>query len=282
MRRRDAVAALVRSAPATILGTGAAGGVYAFGYEPSALSLERKTISLRRLPGDFHGMTIALLTDLHVGPFTRASFVAKACRLAMDAKPDLVVLGGDYVHRSPRYFEPCVEALADLRAPLGVFAVTGNHDHWEGIDAGMRAFHDAPIAFLRNGAKPIERGACRLWISGVDDLMTRNADPIAALGPIPAGECAVLVSHNPDLAEMLDPQKPVDLVLSGHTHGGQVNIPLLGSPVVPSRYGQKYAGGLVENPANKVYVSRGVGTISPPVRFRCAPEVSLLTLEAAG
>lgn len=256
-------------------------GGWAFGYEPSALRVENVTVAVKGLHPDLAGFRIALLTDLHVGPYTGKEFIARAVALANDAAPDLALLGGDYVHRSGRYFAPCAEAVAELRAPFGVHGVTGNHDYWEGVEICSRTFADARVALLRNRAVPIERGAGRLWLAGVDDLMVRAADPIAAMSRVPHGEPTVLLSHNPDLAELLPPSLPVSLMLSGHTHGGQIRLPLLGSPVVPSRYGQKYVAGLAYRGEMAVYTSRGIGTISPPVRLNCPPEVSLVTLQPA-
>lgn len=281
MKRRDLLVRAARAAPAVVLGGSAASGAYAFGYEPSALTLERVRIPLERLPPELSGTTIALLTDLHVGPYTRPSFIAEAVALANSTKADLVLLGGDYVHRGARYFGPCAEVASGLKARLGVYAVTGNHDHWEGIDEAMDAFAASDITFLRNRAVPLESGGARLWLAGVDDLLVRKADPVAALAAVPRDEVTLLLSHNPDLVEVLEPGLPVDLMLSGHTHGGQVRIPILGPPVVPSRYGQRYAAGIARRGATTVYTSRGIGTISPPVRFNCPPEVTLIELVRA-
>lgn len=278
MKRRAFLDVVRRGAPGLVLATGAS--AYGLGYEPSALRLEQPVIALPGLPPAFDGLRVALLTDLHVGPFTRPVFVTRAVEMANAARPDVTVLLGDYVHRGPRHFAPCAEALSALRAPMGVFAVTGNHDYWDGIQHCERAFHGSGIRFLRNEALALERGPDHLWLAGVDDLLTRNADPEAALLPIPRGDRTVLLSHNPDLVELLDPPFAVDLMLSGHTHGGQVRLPVLGSPVVPSRFGQRYASGLARKGQTAVYVSRGIGTISPTVRINCPPEVTLLTLKA--
>ena len=140
-----------------------------------------------------------------------------------------------------------------------------------------RALAENGLTELTNTGVWLERGGSRLRLCGVDDWATGRPDLRRALGDTRLGDACLLLSHNPDFVEHIrDPR--VDLVLSGHTHGGQVVLPLIGAPVTASRYGQKYVHGLVQGPSARVYVSRGVGTIGPPVRFGCPPEVTLLTL----
>jgi predicted MPP superfamily phosphohydrolase len=174
---------------------------------------------------------------------------------------------------------PCIEALSRLKAPLGVFAVPGNHDHWDDIGLFHDCLKEFGIADATNTGCWIELEGERLRLGGVDDLWEGKQDLNAALGGASHSDCCILLCHNPDYVERLRDSR-VSLVLSGHTHGGQVSIPGYYRHV-PSRYGSKYLAGLVRTPWTQVYVSRGLGVSGPPVRFCCRPEINLLTLTAA-
>jgi predicted MPP superfamily phosphohydrolase len=171
---------------------------------------------------------------------------------------------------------------------LGVVAVLGNHDHWEGVDACRAAFDSIKIALIDNGRLFLSRRGLSsepsrdaLCIAGVGDLWDDRVDLPAALKDAPADMPRILLSHNPDVAELGELAfNRVDLMLSGHTHGGQVALPVVGALRVPSRFGQRYAGGLCPGPACPVIVSRGVGMTILPVRFGVPPEIGLITLVA--
>ena len=260
---------------------GAAGlgglGVYPL-LEAKWCRLRRATARLPNLPAAFQGMTVAFLSDVHHGPFVPRSYVRSIVAMTNDLKPDLVLLGGDYSHDGARYVAPVHEDLSKLRGRIGRFAVLGNHDHWDGLGASVAGLEAAGIPLLRNRGVWLEKGSARLRLGGVGDLWTDRVDVAEALGDATDRDATLLLSHNPDVAETLvDPR--VGLMLSGHTHGGQVVVPLYGAPMVPSRYGQKYLQGPVRGPACDVFVSRGVGTVTLPIRLFCRPEVVLLTLE---
>jgi hypothetical protein len=203
-------------------------------------------------------------------------------------QPDLVLLTGDYVHQTPSAIPDGIAVLTELKSRLGSLAVLGNHDHWEGTEACRAEFvrHGLPLidnqrVFLSaRGLSEQPVGPC-LAICGVGDLWEDSVDPEKALQDVPADCPRLLLSHNPDVAELIPnrfPRLRFDLQLSGHTHGGQVSFPGVGTPIVPSAYGPRYAGGLVQGPAWPVVVSRGVGLTVLPVRFRVPPEVGLITL----
>lgn len=274
-RRTFLKAATAAAVPAAPL---AAGG-YSL-YEAGSVRIERPTLPVPNLPPAFEGLRVAFLADLHHGPNVGLPFVASVVRTTLALDPDLILLGGDYVGKDGRYVGPCFEVLSGLRAPLGVFGVLGNHDYWHGLAetrAGMRA---AGVAELTNAGVWLERGSGRLRLAGVDDLWCGSPNLLSALGDAGRDDATLVLSHNPDYCETLrDPR--VGLVLSGHTHGGQVVIPGYGSPVVPSRYGQKYLRGLVRAPYTNVYVSRGLGTSGPAVRLNSPPELTLMTLVAS-
>lgn len=260
------------------LGGACCSQVYRFG-----LTREQQT-----LPGLRSGLRVAFLTDLHYGPFLRARSVRAWVRAANAQRPDLVLLGGDYLDVEPGdTVQPLLTELRELRAPLGVYGVWGNHDYGSfgqgrrGLDwtayreALRRALAGVGITVLRNEGRAVRED---LFLAGVDDLTRGTPDLHQALRGATAHAGATLVlSHNPDLL----PEVPagVGLVLCGHTHGGQVRLPGLGAPVVPSRYGQRYAMGWVRGAHDTpAYVSRGLGVTGVPVRLLCEPELTLLTL----
>ncbi|HYF51279.1 MAG TPA: metallophosphoesterase [Planctomycetota bacterium] len=242
------------------------------------IEVVEQKVAVPGLPDEFSGLRVAFLSDIHHGPYTGLSYVKKIVERALAAKPDLILLGGDYVHRDEKYIAPCFNELAALKAPLGVFGVLGNHDHWENAALTRSEMKSAGIGDLTNAGVWLMRGAARLRVGGVGDLWCDEQDLDAALGD--ATGASIVLSHNPDFAESVtDPR--VGLVLSGHTHGGQVVLPPFGAPFVPSRYGQKYLRGLVQAPKTLVYVTRGLGTITPPTRFCCRPELTILTAVGA-
>ncbi len=258
------------------LGSMAVGTVYPF-LEARWCRLVRQTIALPNLAPPFRGMTVALLADVHHGPFVPLAYIQHVVAMTNALKPDIIVLAGDYVHRHDFYIAPGIEELGKLRSKFGRFAVRGNHDNRRFQPLSRAALSAAKLPDLNNRGVWIERGGARLRICGVGDLWTDHQDLEAALGDATESDAVLLLSHNPDFVETIRDRR-VGLVLSGHTHGGQVVVPGYGAPVVPSRYGQKYLYGLVDGPCCPVFVTRGVGTVTPPVRFLCRPEVVLITL----
>lgn len=259
-------------APVSVAGYGLA--------EADNLKVDRVTVALPNLPPSFRGLRVAFVTDLHHGRFVSEEQIAGIVRTTLSLDADLIVLGGDYngdVLGESRHIEPCLAILGDLSAPLGVYGVLGNHDWWRDRQLTRQAMRRGHIEELTNAGVWLRRGGDRLRLAGVDDLWTGRADVAAAIGSATATDAVVLISHNPDLAETLRDNR-VGLMLSGHTHGGQVVLPGIGSPWIPSRYGMKYAHGLVEAPATQVYVSAGTGMSGIGMRMGCRPEVSLLTL----
>jgi uncharacterized protein len=267
----------LKAAGAVTAGT-AIGGAWSVLVEPGWLELSRTVVPVRRLPGEFVGFTIGLVSDTHLGPFVGRSRIRSAVDALNDASPDAVVLAGDYVLHSPEFIRPCMEELSRIRGRI--FAVLGNHDHWEDADLTSRLLEEIVGAeLLRNRGAWLERGDSTLRIWGVgdlweDDQVIEGVRPEGYEGPL------ILISHNPDYAEVL-PRGTADLILSGHTHGGQVVLPFIGAPMLPSYYGQKYRSGLVWNSGTAVYVSRGIGVGSPPMRLNCRPELPLIELAAA-
>lgn len=285
--------ALLGGAAACLLGP-----AYITQVEPNWIDVTKVDVSLPGLPEALEGFTIAQFGDFHVGRYISAEDVHRSVKIANDLGAELIVLTGDFVYGSASYSRVCARELASLEARCGVFAVLGNHDSWTEPDQVAANIGGVGIRVLRDEARALYIGNTRLWLLGVEDtgftagffggsfsdfhaVWRDTRDRLSTLlEEIPADEPRVLLVHNPDFTEML-PQARIDLALSGHTHGGQVNLPFLGRPVVPSCFGEKYASGLVQGPTTLVYVNRGIGLIAPPVRFNCRPELTLLRLRTA-
>jgi predicted MPP superfamily phosphohydrolase len=272
---------LCRSLRAAAGLTGLTGATAAYGFwEASQIHVRRESVAIPNLPDAFAGKTIAVLADLHHGPFVGLKFIEEAVRLANALRPDLFALVGDFAHKgtqAARQLPPCLEALTKLEAPLGVFAVPGNHDMLHGGQVYHEVVATKPITDLTNRSVRLSCDGAYLWLAGVDDLWWGKPDLRKALHGIPMGDAVILLCHNPDFAES-SPDARVGLMLSGHTHGGQVYLPLCGAPWMPSRYGDKYRNGLVRGPASLVFVSRGLGESGIPLRLNSPPEINLLTL----
>jgi predicted MPP superfamily phosphohydrolase len=280
-------------AASLVLPTGAA--VKSTLVDPWRLHVRRYTVPIAELPPGLDGLRRAQLSDTHLGPRVPAAFLRRAVKTALELKPDIFLLTGDYIMSGAMRIGPAAEIFRPLVATAKpVIGVLGNHD-WYGNGPAMsaaltavgvrmidntRVFFDACSRTITGGPGP----AC-VCIAGVGDYLTDKVDVHAAIGNLPPELPRLLLSHNPDVAELpvfLGPGSPrVDLMISGHTHGGQVVLPFIGAPLVPSRYGQKYLGGVVEGPAFPVLISRGVGMSILPLRFGVPPEVVEITLTRA-
>jgi predicted MPP superfamily phosphohydrolase len=263
-----------------LLGTAGiiAGGVgYAHCVEPFHPQISRTTLRWEKLPPELAGMTFVQLTDIHHSNVVGRAYIRKCVDTVNSLRPDIIFLTGDYVTHSPEYIKPCVEELSRLSAPSGVFAVPGNHDYWTDIDLMSKCLDDAGIHLLVNRSCTAAVRGKELAIVGLDDLWAGMPNIRKAFNDVPAGAKKVLLMHNPDLIEDLSEQR-TDIILAGHTHGGQVCLPFLGSLVTPSRFGSKYSKGLITKDGTAMYVNRGVGLVIPAVRFLCPPEIAHFTV----
>jgi predicted MPP superfamily phosphohydrolase len=251
--------------------------------------IQRMTIPLPRLPAAFDGLTVGVVADLHAGGTSvDTAFVRKVVDLVNGERPDMVVLPGDTVHetrRAPEY----LPLLAELKAPMGVWACLGNHEHgfvWISKYIGARPVYshdewramyaEAGIGLLVNEARPLERDDSRIWIVGVDDAYSRSADLGTALKGVSGDEFRLGVTHSPDLID--DPQAgSLDLIVAGHTHGGQVSLPLIGPLWAPCNKFRQRAAGLVRENGTVMYVTRGIAE-GLPIRFGCPREIPIITL----
>lgn len=286
-----------------VAGTGAVAAMpaaYATMIEPWSLTTARYRIPIQGLPRSLHGLRIAMLADMHMGPRVTREHIINAIRSAIDLKPDLFVLVGDYVHREIRQaivvattFEPMV---ATGKPVIGVL---GNHDWYAGGSDCTRLLMNVGVRLIDNQRVflDVERqvqekqplSAC-LCIAGVGDLLEHTCDFDAALRGVRSDVPRIVLSHNPDAAEhpqllhesTTHPRHRVDLMLSGHTHGGQVKLPILGRPIVPSRFGSKYAYGLNAGPLCPVLTTAGVGMSILPLRLNVPPEIVEIELVDGG
>jgi predicted MPP superfamily phosphohydrolase len=242
------------------------------------------------------GLTIAHLTDLHRSRVINAEFLTKCIVMANELSPDIMVFTGDYLthddHFSPlgrlllgerlppaELVRQCAECMSRARAKHGVFASLGNHDHWFDADAVTKTIESVGIPVLRNDSQTLRINGEPLAIVGLGELWTEGVDMTRAFRNVDSTFSIVLM-HNPDSFENWS-RDGSHLILAGHTHGGQINISLFGPPLVPSRYGQKYAHGLFGRDRTHMYVNSGVGMIPPAVRFNCPPEIALFELQKA-
>jgi predicted MPP superfamily phosphohydrolase len=242
--------------------------------------LERISIPAPEDHAGLAGMRIGFITDTHVGPFISPDDLARATKLIADERPDLILLGGDYVSESARYTASAVEIIWELvrETPLGGYAVLGNHDLSVSRTRVGEALRAIGIPVLRNQAVSVGYNGDELWIGGIDETLLGDPKPDLTFAQVPAGAAAIALWHEPQFAEQAAAQGAF-LQLSGHTHGGQIRIPGVGPVGLPVD-GKRYVIGLENAAGMAIYTARGVGVYRPPLRFNCPPEVTLVTLTA--
>jgi predicted MPP superfamily phosphohydrolase len=246
--------------------------------EPFRLTVEHHKIHLRRLPRELDGFRIVQLSDIHHSPFTSREQIERAVETANSLQPDIVALTGDYVSKERAYAAPCAELMSGLRARHGVYAVLGNHDHWTDAALITDLFRAEGITVLVNQGMRFENSGAAFWLAGVDDTMVGLEDLPLALAGSSDHEFKLLLAHNPIILRRAA-RAGVDLVLSGHTHGGQVR--LRSERNTAGRPRRRLLKGLARQGETQIYITRGLGTVVLPVRFGCPPEVSLLELRTA-
>lgn len=246
--------------------------------EPYRLTIEHQQIFLKRLPRQLDGFRIVHLSDIHHSPFTSRQQIERAVVTASRLQPDIIALTGDYISHEREYAAPCAEILGRLRARHGVYAVLGNHDHWTDAALITDLFRAEGITVLVNQGMRFEKNGAAFWLAGVDDAMVGLEDLSLALAGSREDEMKLVLAHNPIILRRAA-RAGVDLVLSGHTHGGQVN--LRGEKTVADRPRRRLLKGLAQHDGTQIYVTRGLGTVVLPVRIGCPPEVTLLELRTA-
>jgi predicted MPP superfamily phosphohydrolase len=255
--------------------------------EPNRPRIVRQNFSLPRWPERLNGFTVALLSDFHYDPHFSVHPLHAAIAMVNGLRPDLIVLTGDFVSvpllgdekKAALAAEPCAGLLRQMTAPHGLWAVLGNHD--EGTDRVhvTRALQAVNIRVLANQSEAIERDGARFWLAGVNDVLSKTADLPQTLRRVPAHEAVILLAHEPDFADEAR-RFPIDLQLSGHSHGGQVRIPLLPPLYLPAM-AKKYVLGTYHVGPLTLYTNAGLGTVGVAMRLNCPPEITLLTLRSS-
>lgn len=269
---------------AALLVTGGALLLWAFVIEPNRLVVNEVEIKLPAWPAAFAHLKIVAISDLHAGmPFINEAKLEKVVATANATEPDVIVLLGDFIaHDKNEKLLMAPEVIAGklkgLRAKYGVYAILGNHDWWFDGERVRRALTSVGIRVLENEVAKLEKDGQIVWLLGVPDYWTRQPiDLRPALAQINAPGPVIALTHNPDIFPTLPAN--ISLTLAGHTHGGQVNIPFYGRPVIPSQYGERYAVGYIQENGRHLFVTPGIGTTGLAVRFRVPPEISVLTID---
>jgi predicted MPP superfamily phosphohydrolase len=237
-------------------------------------------IEIAGLPAEFDGLRIAQLTDIHFGSFLAEEGMERLVNLTNSLRPDLILLTGDYVNRWVSETRLAIPMLGKLEAPLGVYAVLGNHDHYAGAKETTDLLTRHSIKLLDHDSEPIQSGNSRLWLLGSGDyIRDRKYDLNERLVRIPVDETRIVLAHNPDSAD-LPREHRVDLMLSGHTHGGQIRTKNMGALILPV-YNRSYDQGLFRVGDMQLFVSRGLGMVGLPFRLNCPPQLPILRLVAS-
>jgi len=248
------------------------------------IEVTRHTLHLARLSPAFAGYRVVQISDIHVGEWQNEKRLPAAVELVNQQQPDVIVITGDFVSVDyPAFVEPLTQGLSQLSAPDGIFAVLGNHDHHHGPDALRRVLQECGIQEIGNQVTTLKRGSAVLHIAGVDSRFGGKSCLADVLEQLPDEGAAILLAHEPGFATISagkrdSPAKHFDLQLSGHSHGGQVRFPLIGSVFYP-RHTRPYPRGLYHINGMIQYTNRGIGMAHLPIRLNCPPEISVFELQ---
>jgi len=250
---------------------------YPIVIERNIVLVNRYKVPVKNLPLAFHGFRLAQLTDLHLGFLVSAAFIEEIVHRTNRLSADMIVCTGDYVHNRNTLSEidQVWPLLAMLKANYGVYSVLGNHDHWGDSDRSIY-WLERTGQNIRHQCKPIYKGKDRIVIGGAGDLWSDVLKIDKTFASSDEHDCRILLSHNPDSVDT-DFYTPVSLVISGHTHGGQVVFPFAGAPKLPVK-NKKYSSGLIKTPRTQLFISKGIGWAIFPARFNCYPEIAVLEL----
>ena len=249
-------------------------GSYSRFLEPRWVEIKNVVIGINNLPKRFEGMSIVQLSDIHHCEYVPREFIKKCVRKVNALSPDIIVLTGDFVYGSNAFIPSVAEELSELKSKEGVYAVLGNHDNKE---LTFDILSKKGIHVLINEHIPLYRKKDYLFIAGVDDLWAGKLNLETTLKGTD-DKPKFLLCHNPDAIEMIK-HTGIDFVMAGHTHGGQVSLPLYGPPIVYSKFGARYASGLFHEGKTIMYVNNGIGVSIFPVRFFARPEITVFTLQ---
>lgn len=275
-----------RRLAAVLLGgtlAGAAGLLYAREVETRMLEIKPVTLTLPRLSTEFDGYRVVQIGDVHLDEWTKPRRLNRIVDLVNGQRPDLIAITGDFLSYSadPGVPHRLAEALGRLRAEDGVVGVMGNHDYLTDADLVRRCLREAGAVELRNEVFTLRRDDAALHVAGVDDIMEGESRLDLVLEKLPPEGAALLLAHEPDFADVSAATGRFDLQLSGHSHGGQIGVPLLRRFVLPP-YSQRYTSGLYRVGGMIQYTNRGLGFVDARLRFLCRPEITVLTLKSPG
>jgi uncharacterized protein len=257
----------------------AALAIWAFFIEPNRLTVRHQTIQISEWPKELSGIRIAVISDIHVGSrFIDDDKLRLIVRRTNELQPSLIVILGDYITRDTNPPESFAPILKDLNAPLGVYSVLGNHDWWFDGNRVRAALEANGVRVLDDESTELRLQSGSFWLVGLADLWTRPQRIEQTIAQIPHGRPIIAITHNPDIFPKVPSR--VQLLLAGHTHGGQVRFPLIGTVVQASDYGERYVRGHVFEQNHHLFVTTGIGTSIVPVRFSVPPEIVMLTLES--
>ena len=259
---------------------GMAGLAYARRVEPGRLEVTHRRLALPRLDPEFHGYRLVHISDIHMDGWMTRRRLQEIVEIANAQQPDFVAITGDFVTHSPhRYAAGLIQALRGLETKDGAAAVLGNHDHWSDPDIVRRVIHESGLADLSNRSLTLQREQACLHLAGVD-AYTVGCDRLEqVLQALPEQGAAILLAHEPDFADIAAASGRFDLQLSGHSHGGQVVLPIIGAPYLPE-HAEKYPDGLYYVRDMLLYTNRGLGMVHLKLRLNCRPELTVFTLEA--
>lgn len=280
-RRKFLRVSTIITAELAVLGVG--GLAYTTQIEPNALTVSNINMPIKNLPDTFEGYRIVQISDIHAGTWMNRERLMTVVNLVNEQNADLVAITGDYITRGKVNWiaDILVEPLSKLKAPDGVVTVLGNHDHWTNPEAVRDILQTANIQELRNDRLILERESGKLAICGVDDVWEKKADLDRIIERLPNDDTpAILLAHEPDFADQTAETGRFALQISGHSHGGQVRLPIIGALALPY-LGQKYSIGQYQVRDMIQYTNRGVGMIPPTVRLGCPPEITVFTLTKA-
>ncbi len=263
------------------VGSALAGGLTTAGYatlfEPNRLKISQARVQMKRLPRRLDGLRIVLMADFHLFPFTSAKLVQQAIHEASALKPDLALFAGDFVYAEAEAAYELSPILAQLNAKLGSFAVLGNHDHVKGAAIVQSALRQSGIEVLNNRGVTLSIGPCGLYLAGVDSMAAGTPDVRAAFAALRSDASTLVLAHEPDTIDYYSQYVPIDLQLSGHSHGGQIRLPVVG-PIILPPWGRRYPRGLYQVKDSQLFTSQGIGMVDLPVRVNCPPEIAEITL----
>jgi predicted MPP superfamily phosphohydrolase len=253
-------------------------GLFLFAYsliEPYFIETKEITIESKQIPPVFDGKRIVFLTDIHYGPFFSKQRVDSIVNQTNALKPDMILLGGDYVTNDPSSVGPVFSSLSQLKAPLGVYGVLGNNDP---KNVTIQAMQNSGITYIGNKGVWIGNNSSEIRVGGVADMDTDVPDQLPILQGVTPNDFVILVSHKPDYFPKVSRSK-VDLVLAGHTHGGQITFFGLYAPFVNSKYGQEYVTGEKTIGNDTMIISNGIGMVWAPMRFFAQPQIIVINLK---